>query len=140
MIARGIDRSVRERAAHRCEYCHMPQAARRLRFPIDHITAEQHHGKTEPENLALCCARCNRHKGPNLAGIDPLTGAMERLFHPRLDFWTEHFRWNGALIEGRTAIGRATVDVLVMNHPEELAVRRELIENGSFPSSDDLPS
>ena len=28
----------------------------------------------EVDNLALACHRCNLHKGPNLSGIDPLTG------------------------------------------------------------------
>ena len=70
----------------------MPQSARRLRFPIDHVIAQQHRGPTAAANLALCCGRCNRHKGPNLAGIDPLTGATVRLFHPRTDTWAEHFQ------------------------------------------------
>jgi hypothetical protein len=118
----------------------MPQSARRLKFPIDHIIAEQHHGKTELDNLALSCGRCNRNKGPNLSGIDPLTGAIVRLFHPRQDPWRDHFRWNGAIIEGTTEIGRATVDVLAMNHPEEVAVRRELIESGHFPPPDEMPA
>jgi hypothetical protein len=32
-----LDRFVRERGRHVCEYCLMPQAVRRLKFPIDHI-------------------------------------------------------------------------------------------------------
>jgi hypothetical protein len=140
MIERDMDRTVRERAAHACEYCRMPQSARRLRFPIDHIIAKQHHGPTSPENLALCCGRCNRHKGPNLSGIDPVTGGTMRLFHPRRDRWVEHFRWEGAVIVGVTEIGRATIDVLKMNHPEDLAVRRELIESNAFPPPDLISS
>jgi hypothetical protein len=140
MIERGMDRAVRARAAHTCEYCRMPQSARRLRFHIDHVVAQQHHGETVLENLALCCGRCNRHKGPNLSGIDPETGVTTPLFHPRRDRWAEHFRWEGEVIVGVTQIGRATIDVLKMNHPENLAVRRELIENQSFPPRDVLPS
>jgi hypothetical protein len=34
----------------------------------------------------------------------------------------------------------ATVDVLTMNHPEELAVRRELLESGAFPPAEDVKS
>jgi hypothetical protein len=38
---------------------------------IDHIIAQQHHGETGPDNLALSCLRCNSHKGPNLSGYHP---------------------------------------------------------------------
>ena len=132
-MERTIDQAVRERARHRCEYCLMPQAVRRLRFPVDHIVARQHGGETVLPNLALCCGRCNRHKGPNISGIDPTSGRLVRLFHPRKDRWSKHFRWEGSRIIGITPRGRATVNVLVMNHPDDVAVREELIEQGRFP-------
>jgi hypothetical protein len=40
-----------------------------------------------------------------------------RLFHPRNDRWTDHFWWDGPIAVGRTAIARATILVLWMNHP-----------------------
>lgn len=129
---RELDRAVRSRAGGVCEYCLMPQAVRRLRFPIDHIIARQHGGQATLENLALCCGRCNRHKGPNIAGIDPQTGQAVPLFHPRNQRWAEHFRWDDVTIIGITPIGRAIVVVLAMNHPDDLAVRREMIEQGWF--------
>jgi hypothetical protein len=133
MIAINLDRVVRNRAKNACEYCLMPQSARRLIFQIDHIIARQHRGPTVLENLALACGRCSRHKGTNLTAIDPVTGQPFRLFHPRLDRWPDHFRWEEALIIGVSEIGRATVDLPKMNHPDDIAVRRELIENGDFP-------
>ncbi len=81
-------------------------------------------------NLALACAHCNRHKGPNLAGFDEATGEVVRLFHPRLDIWQEHFLFDGARINGITAIGRVTVNVLAMNDPESLMVREGLVREG----------
>lgn len=38
-MEQSIDWSVRQRAGNACEYCHMPQAVRVLRFQIDHIIA-----------------------------------------------------------------------------------------------------
>jgi hypothetical protein len=39
----AIREFVRERANHRCEYCHLPQsAAPFFAFPIEHIHARQH--------------------------------------------------------------------------------------------------
>lgn len=133
MIDRALAQAVRRRAGEACEYCRLPQSARRLKFPIDHVIAQQHRGPTVSENLALCCGRCNRHKGPNLAGIDPISGVMIRLFNPRRDTWSEHFRWDGPYIAGVTEVGRVTVEVLNMNHPEDVAIRQELIANGVFP-------
>ncbi len=52
---------------------------------------------------------------------------MARLFHPRLDFWPEHFRWAGATILGLTDIGLATISVLRLNQPNAIAVRELLI-------------
>jgi len=132
-MEKEIDGIVRIRAHFACEYCLMPQAIRRLRFPIDHIISRQHGGPSSIENLALCCGRCNLHKGPNVAGIDSETGRTIRLFNPRKDRWARHFRWDGVRIVGLTARGRVTVYVLVLNHPDDLAVREELRLNGQFP-------
>ena len=59
-------------------------------------------------NLALCRGRCNLHKGPNIASIDPQTGHLSRPFNPRIDVWTQHFRWEHATVKGLTEIGRAS--------------------------------
>src|SRR3954447_24048084 len=104
-ISKKLDRVVRARAGERCEYCLIPQSTVRLRFWIDHIIASQHVGKTASENLALACPFCNRHKGPNLTGIDPATGSYVRLFNPRRDQWSAHFQLNGAEVVGRTDMG-----------------------------------
>jgi 5-methylcytosine-specific restriction endonuclease McrA len=129
----ALDQLIRRRASYLCEYCQMLQFAYRFRFPIDHVVARQHGGKTVSSNLALACLRCNAHKGPNLAGMDPVTGKLTRLYHPRRDPWSKHFRWNGAKLRGRTAIGRITIQILSINHPEVIAVRRSLIKEGRFP-------
>jgi cation diffusion facilitator CzcD-associated flavoprotein CzcO len=97
---------------------------------IDHVVAKQHGGADESGNLALCCGRCNQHKGPNIAGVDPETGAMMRLFHPRRDLWSEHFQYEGGVVVGLTEIGRATAAVLAINLPIRVASRTALIDTG----------
>lgn len=119
---------VRQRAGFRCEYCHFPERLAELRFQFDHIIARQHRGASGVENLALACFRCNSHKGPNLSGIDSRTGSLARLFHPRLDKWDDHFRWRGATLLGKTAVGRATIAVLCINRPDAVAVRTTLLD------------
>jgi hypothetical protein len=122
---------VRQRAGDTCEYCRLPQAASRfVGFHVEHIIAHQHGGPTEPENLALACHFCNCHKGPNIAGLDPRTGELVPLFHPRRDRWADHFAWEGTIIVGRTPIGRATVQLLAMNDCQRVEVRQNLRAEG----------
>ncbi len=86
------------------------------------------------DNLALACIRCNRFKGPNIAGVDPHNGEIVRLFHPRRDIWTEHFVWDGPRLEARSSTGRATVALLRVNDAQVIAVRKALLEEGVFES------
>jgi len=79
------------------------------------------------------CSFCNSFKGPNIAGIDPRTGNLVQLFHPRRHHWKRCFRWRGPLLIGRTPIGRTTIAVLCLNNPEAVALRRALIDEGDFP-------
>jgi hypothetical protein len=126
---------VRQRAGDCCEYCRMPQAVHVRTFPIDHIRARQHGGLTTMDNLALSCLRCNSHKGPNLAGFDPDTDELTRLFHPREDRWDDHFQWDGPYLVGTTDIGRTTIEVCTMNDPDYVTLRASLLAEGMFPPS-----
>jgi 5-methylcytosine-specific restriction endonuclease McrA len=94
-MQKALEEEVWRRARGRCEYCHLPRAFVRVPFQIDHIIAEQHGGRTDSENLAIACLRCNKRKGPNLAGVSPDSGEIVRLFNPRKDNWADHFRWDG---------------------------------------------
>ena len=132
-LSRELDRRVRKRAKQLCEYCRLPQAAYSWTFQVDHIIAEQHGGKALLNNLSLACPRCNRRKGPNLSGIDAQTRQLTPLFHPRRDRWGDHFRWRGPRLVGLTPIGRVTIQVLSINHPEDIRLRRLLIVEGVFP-------
>jgi 5-methylcytosine-specific restriction endonuclease McrA len=108
----ATERLVRKRAAARCEYCRLPQQWSRVPFEIDHIIPLKHRGRTVAGNLAVACYYCNVYKGPNLSGLDPVTGKLTRLNHPRRHRWQYHFRFDGSTLAGRTAIGRTTVYVL----------------------------
>jgi hypothetical protein len=130
-VNQALIRAVWTRANRRCEYCHMPSSTYAGSFHVDHVVARQHGGGTTLENLALACLHCNQHKGPNLAGIDPKTGEIVSLFHPRRDRWPDHFEWDDANLVGRTEIGRATIQVLAMNDPAFRAVRIVLLHEGS---------
>lgn len=121
---------VRRRARFRCEYCLLPESLVSTPFQFDHLIAQSHGGQTNPDNLAFACFHCNNFKGPNLAGVDPDSGEVVRLFHPRRDERKDHFSWDGETLVGLTAVGRATLRTLRLNHPLRLAVRRSLLREG----------
>lgn len=124
---------VRRRAGARCEYCRLPEAYSPTRFEPDHVIPEQHGGQTVLSNLAWSCFTCNRRRISNLAGIDWKTRRRTWLFNPRRHKWERHFRWDGAILIGRTPVGRATIDVLGMNLPHQVALRTELMREGVLP-------
>ncbi len=123
-----------QRGGYRCEYCLLHEDDAVLPHELDHIIATQHGGQTTAENLALSCWDCNHVKGPNLASVDPLTGQIVQLFHPRHDRWAEHFRFEGARIVGLTPKGRVTVFLLQFNAPERVRQREDLQATGRHPS------
>lgn len=115
---------VRERAGNACEYRHLHQDNSPLAvLHIEHIIPKIHGGTDDLDNLALACIDCNLHKGPNLTGIDPRTGAVTELFHPRLHAWDDHFAWDGIYLVSNTPVGRTTIRVLNVNSEEQLALR-----------------
>ena len=64
----ALQRAVRERAKHRCEYCHFPEAIAEVPFQADHIIARQHGGGDELENRALACCFCKKLQGTESFG------------------------------------------------------------------------
>ncbi len=123
---------VRRRADDRCEYCLLRQEHSELTHHIEHIIAKQHGGGDDARNLVLACHRCNLRKGPNLTGVDPASGKLVPLFHPRHDRWAEHFLFHGVRIEGITPAGRATVKVLAMNDARRLELRSVLLAHNQL--------
>ena len=123
---------VRHRAELRCEYCRLHQVYSELIHHIEHIVARQHGGSDDPGNLALACHRCNLHKGPNLSGVDPRSGVIVPLFHPRRDRWSDHFGFDGEWIIGVTPTGRATVHVLAMNDARRRQLRSLILRHGDL--------
>jgi hypothetical protein len=121
---------VRHRAENRCEYCGISQRHLANTLQIEHIVAKQHHGPDNEGNLALACDRCNAFKGTNLTAVDPETGNIVPLFHPRKDRWLDHFAMRGAFVVGLTDVGRATVRLLRMNAEARVELRSEIAEEG----------
>jgi len=126
---------VARRAAHRCEYCHAPEAVFNLPFEVEHIQPQAEGGTNEESNLALACRSCNLYKPEHLSGFDEMTQSEPSLFHPRRDTWNEHFEvvTTTGVIQGRTEIGRATIMRLRMNRELQVNARLQWVLLGLFP-------
>ncbi len=137
---------IRQRASYQCEYCHSSERLSANRFTVDHIIPKSLGGSDDLDNLALACRRCNERRYNYVAGIDPETQAIIPLFNPRRQQWKEHFVWQegGIVIQGITAVGRATCTRLDLNderYPEQdsiRATRRLWIRTGLHPPSSDF--
>jgi hypothetical protein len=117
-------RQAEARAGERCEYCRMHQALQGATFHVGHIVPSSRGGPTELGNLAWACPGCNLRKSDRVEATDPDTGRSVPLFNPRGDRWAEHFEFRGYHLIGLTAVGRATVEVLDLNHSRRILIRK----------------
>jgi hypothetical protein len=132
-IPAALRARTRIRAGRRCEYCLLHEDDAWESHEPAHIIARKHRGLTEESNLAWTCFVCNRHKGSDIASIDEETQEVSRLFHPRRDTWSRHFRLDGGRISPRTKVGRVTVFLLQLNRPDRVQVREILYHKGLYP-------
>jgi hypothetical protein len=134
-----VDARIRSAARNRCGYCLSPQRLVMAHLEIEHIIPRSQGGSDEESNLWLSCPICNGHKSDKTSGSDPQTGKTVRLFNPRTQKWSEHFRWSedGLRVIGLTPTGRATVTVLHLSDDlEALVVRSYWIQAGWHPPND----
>jgi hypothetical protein len=109
-------------------------------FHIEHIIPRGKGGRSDLENLTFACPGCNLRKAARLNALDTISGEAVELFHPLRQNWTDHFRFNGYRIEGLTAVGRATVDVLDLNHPRRQRIRQVEETFGLYPPKSPIGS
>jgi hypothetical protein len=133
-VAAQLRRLVVDRAEGLCEYCLIHEDDTFLGCQIEHIISEKHRGETNEANLAYACVFCNRSKGTDIAALSPDTKQLCRLFNPRSDRWSEHFRLDRYRIVGLTEVGRATAELLRFNQPDRLLERQVMAEVGRYPS------
>ena len=126
---------VAERAGHRCEYCHAPEAIFNFPFEVEHIVAASKGGTDDLANRGLACRSCNLFKSDHLTGVDPETGQEANIFNPRIENWEVHFHIDAerGSIVGMTLVGRVTVARLQMNSRLQQAARGAWMSLGLFP-------
>ena len=125
-------------ARYRCGYCQTQQIAVNFLLEVEHIIPTAAGGTDGEENLWVNCSACNRYKATQVKAHDPVTGRLVKLFNPRCQKWTRHFRWSAdrTAIVGLTACGRATVEALKLNSELSKQARAVWCAAGIHPPKD----
>jgi hypothetical protein len=65
------------------------------------------------------------------------SGLTVALFHPHLQEWKDHFRWNedASKIVALTPVGEGTIDALRMNRPALVRARKMWVKLNEHPPS-----
>ncbi len=137
-ISKQIRQRVAEIARYQGGYCQTQQDVIGQSLHIEHIIPIVKGGSSAEQNLWLACQMCNSYKGVQTQIIDPQTEQLVLLFNPRIQRWVDHFSWqdDSVQIVGRTAIGRATVQALKLNHSLRCYARRKWVLAGWHPPRD----
>jgi hypothetical protein len=133
-VPAALRRFVTERAHGLCEYCLIHDRDTYFGCQVEHVIAVKHGGPSAADNLAFACPWCNRSKGSDLASISPTTGCLTRLFNPRTDAWSVHFKLDRATVVPLTEVGVVTAQVLDLNDADRLLERTRLLQEGRYPS------
>jgi CRISPR/Cas system-associated protein Cas10 (large subunit of type III CRISPR-Cas system) len=132
-ISGEMRRRVEDRAGRRCEYCRLHSALQGAVFHIDHVRPLSAGGPDDFDNLSYACPTCNLAKSNRDTLIDPDTGNAVPLFNPRRDPWSDHFRFEGYYLIGRTACGRAVVAAFDLNTSKYIFIRSAEEQFGLYP-------
>lgn len=134
-ITQKVREQVKQRAKGYCEYCFYPEAYANQFYSIEHIIPLSKNGTDNLDNLAYACQCCNGHKYNKTHAIDAISGKKVAIFHPRKDNWEKHLCWSDDYlrIEGLSATGRVTVELLDLNRDSLIRLRTVLFAFGEHP-------
>jgi len=132
-LPESLRKFAARRAKGRCEYCLLHEDDSYAPHQVDHIVSLKHGGLSDPPNVAYACIRCNLWKGSDIGAIDPTTGQLVKLFHPRQHRWEDHFIRRGAEFVPLTPEAAATIRLLKLNHPKRQEERQALRQANRYP-------
>ena len=134
-VSMALRRRVEQRALGLCEYCRSCAEYTGHDFTVDHIQPESLGGDSTFDNLCWSCFWCNNFKNSSTQARDPRSGRLVRLYNPRKEPWSDHFRWSRTQVRiiGRTPTGRATVEALRLNRPVLVLARKVWVRHGLHP-------
>ena len=115
-VPASLRRLVVVRADNLCEYCLIHHDHTFWGCEIEHIISEKHGGADrEADNLRVGVRLLQQLYRAVISLPCPTPGRLCRLFHPRLDRWSDHFELSGDVIRPLTEIAEATIRLLRIN-------------------------
>jgi hypothetical protein len=116
-MAVSLRKIVAERADYCCEYCFSQERFSPDPFSLEHILPRSKGGEDTKSNLAFACQGCNNRKYTRTSAVDPASGVIVPIYHPRNHRWVDHFAWGNEYIQiiGLSPVGRATIAALELN-------------------------
>jgi hypothetical protein len=114
----------------------MHQSLQGATFHVEHVIPQSDGGADSLDNLCLACPSCNLHKSNLTTATDPESGQRVPLFRPGSMRWAEHFDWVGFRLVGRTASGRATIELLDLNSERRVRIREAEALFALFPPAE----
>ena len=137
-ISSKVEAKIRREAGNRCGYCLLPQEILMGKLEIEHLLPLAQGGTDDETNLWLACRDCNSYKSSKIYGFDDQTGRKVKIFNPRTQNWSKHFKFSEekTKIIGKTACGRATVIALKMNEKQAVKARMLWVIAGWYPPKD----
>jgi HNH endonuclease len=132
-VPEGLSRAVRARAQARCQYCRMHESLQGATFHIEHVIPQCKGGGSDLENLVLACPGCNLHKASKITAIDPGEWRGDPVIPPDQTTVVVTLPVQGYQIGGLTAMGRATVATLTLNHSRRQRIHEVEEAFGLYP-------
>ena len=121
---------IMQKTIRYCEFCHIPEGI--LPLHVLNLPRQKKDTPNALQNYCVICEHCYKAKGNRVEGVDPRSGKIIPLFHPRKDIWKQHFSWeiDHITIKGLTIVGRATVAITRMNSESMLERRKQGLRDG----------
>lgn len=134
-IPDSLRQQVRNKFKNTCAYCRTAESLTVAIFEIDHIIPYFLIGETTVNNLCLACPTCNRYKGTHVIAMDPQSNKNVQLFYPVQQKWEDHFAWSEDYSEiiGLSSTGRATIELMRMNRPQLVRLRKMWVTLNEHP-------
>ncbi|MBC8183923.1 HNH endonuclease [candidate division KSB1 bacterium] len=135
LISPTTRQRIAQQALSRCGYCLTQESVSGVPLTIEHLLPRAKGGDEAEDNLWLSCRLCNEAKGILTEAHDPETRKIVPIYNPRLQRWSDHFKWSecGTQVIGTTPCGRATVKALSLNTEFRIRTRALWVEAGWHP-------
>lgn len=128
-----IEKALLAMSSGKCAYCECRVTEESKYMEVEHFFPKDIFPEKVVlwDNLLPSCKRCNGHKSAHNPEIEPI-------IHPVSDNPKEHLDFRAYRFYGKTAIGKLSIEVLVLNDRDRIQQPRFLVGSKTKEKLDDL--